>query len=168
MAQDLEITVRRAKARDAEAIADLVNRALVGPSTVDRLAVIKRLGSVGFLLAERGADLIGLLGWQAENLIVRVTDLLIWPSSERVDVGRALVAEMEQAARELQCEAVLLFVPHPIQPHMVEFWKKFSYELKLLTDLPAVWQEAAREAPTDDDGAVLMKQLRARRVVRPF
>jgi N-acetylglutamate synthase-like GNAT family acetyltransferase len=168
MAQELEITVRRARASDADTIAAFVNRALTGQAAVDRLAVIERLGSVGFLLAERGGDLLGMLGWQAENLVVRVTDLLIWPASERVAVGRALLAEMEQAAIELQCEAVLLFSPYPSPPHVVEFWRAFGYESRIITDLPKVWQEAAREADIGDDGAVLIKQLRARRVVRPL
>lgn len=168
MAQGLEITVRRAKASDADTIAAFVNRALTGQAAVDRLAVIERLGSVGFLLAERGGDLLGMLGWQAENLVVRVTDLLIWPASERVAVSRVLLAEMEQAAIELQCEAVLFFLPYPSPPQVVEFWRAFGYEPRVLADLPKVWQEAAREADTGDDGAVLMKQLRAKRVVHPL
>lgn len=167
MAQGREITVRRARASDAETIAVFVNRALVGQS-VDRIDVIERLGSVGFLLAERGGDLLGTIGWQAENFIVRVTDLLIWPASERIAVGRALLEEMERAAGELQCEAVLLFLPHPSPPQMVEFCQALGYEPRDVADLPKVWQEAARETPAGHDGLVWMKQLRARRVVRPL
>ena len=168
MAQGLEITVRRAKASDADTIAAFVNRALARPAAVDEQAVIERFGSVGFLLAERGGVPMGMLGWQAENLVVRVTDLLIWPASERVAVSRVLLAGMEQAAIELQCEAVLFFLPYPSPPQVVEFWRAFGYEPRVVADLPKVWQEAAREADTGDDGAVLMKQLRARRVVHPL
>ena len=168
MAQELKITVRRARARDAEMIAVFINRAQAGQVTVDRVGVIQRLGSVGFLLAERHGDLLGLLGWQAENLIARVTDFLVWPTSERIAVSRMLLAEMEQAAGELQCEAVVLFVPHAEQARTVEFWNAFGYEPRAAADLPKVWQEAAREAPAGDVGTVLVKQLRDRRVVRPL
>ena len=168
MAQELGITVRRARARDADAIAAFVNRALAGQVAVDRVGVIQRLGSVGFLLAERDGDLLGLLGWQVENLVARVTDFLVWSTSERVAVSRMLLAEMEQAAGELQCETVVLFVPYAEQAQMVEFWNAFGYEVRAVADLPKVWQEAAREAPTGDIGTVLVKQLRDRRVVRPL
>lgn len=168
MAQEQEITVRRARARDAGVVAAFVNRALKGQAAVGAWAVIERLGGVGFLLAERGGHLVGMLGWQAENLVVRVTDLLIWPASERVAVGRTLLSEMERAATELQCEAALLFLPRPNPPALIEFCQALGYEPKAVADLPRAWQEAAREAHIGADETVLMKQLRDRRVTRPL
>lgn len=168
MAQEPEIKVRRVRAGDGDRVAAFVNRALVGRVTVDRLAVIERLGSVGLLLAECGGDVLGMVGWQAENLIARVTDLLIGPGCERIDVGRALLGHVERAADELQCEAVLLFMPYPISPEMVEFCRSLGYEPRLVADLPNVWQEAACETHVGDDGTVWMKQLRAKRVLRPL
>ncbi len=154
--------------RDSGAIAAFVNRALKGPAAVDEQAVIERFGSVGFLLAERGGDLLGMLGWQAENLVVRVTDLLIWPASERVAVGRALLSEMERAAAELQCETALLFLPPSSPPALIEFCRTLGYEPRVVADLPKVWQQAAREARVADDETVWMRQLRAGPVVRPL
>ena len=163
-----EITVQRVRVSDAGRMAAFVNRALASQTSVDKQVVIERLGSVGFLLADRGGDLVGMLGWQAENLVVRVTDLLVWPDSERVAASRALLSEMEQAADELQCEVVLLFLPQPSSPALVEFFRTLGYEPKVLADLPKVWREAAREGRTGDDETVLMRQLRAGRVVRPL
>jgi N-acetylglutamate synthase-like GNAT family acetyltransferase len=168
MASGPEITVRRARVSDSGTIAAFVNRALARPAAADEQAVIERFGSVGFLLAERGGVPMGMLGWQAENLVVRVTDLLIWPASERVAVGRALLSEMERAATELQCETVLLFLPRPSSPALIEFCQTLGYEPKVVADLPKVWQEAAREARMGDDETVLMRQLRAGPVVRPL
>lgn len=168
MAQGQEITVRRAKVGDADRVAALINRALAGPATIAGATVIERLGSVGFMLAERGDDVVGMLGWQAENLVVRVTDFLIWSASDRVAIGRALLSRMEQAAAELQCEAVLLFLPHPAPTQVVEFCRPFGYEPWAVADLPGAWQEAAREAHLVDDEVVLVKQLRANRVIHPL
>jgi len=162
-----EIAVRRARASDSGTIAAFVNRALARP-VVDGHAVIERFGSVGFLLAERGGDLVGMLGWQAENLVVRVTDLLIWPASERVAVGRALISEMERAATELQCEAALLFLPRSSPTALIEFCQTLGYEPQVVASLPKVWQQAAREACMADDETVWMRQLRAGPVVRPL
>ena len=168
MAQQQEITVRRAKVRDASGIAAFVNRAWQGRVKVDELTVIERLGSVGFLLAERDGDLVGMLGWRAENLVVRVTDFLVGPVSERVAISQALLAEMERAAAELQCEAALLFLPCPIPFPLVEFYKMFGYEPQIVADLPEAWRDAAREGQLDVDDDVLVKQLRDTRVLRPL
>lgn len=163
-----EITVRRGKVSDSGTVAAFVNRALARPAMVDEQAVIGRFGTVGFLLAERGGDVVGMLGWQAENLVVRVTDLLIWPASERDAVGRALISEMEQAATELQCEVALLFLPRSSSPALIEFCRRLGYRPQVVADLPQAWQQAAREAPLGDDETVLTKQLRAGPVVRPL
>lgn len=168
MARRQEIAVRRAKISDAGRIAAFVNRAQPGQSEIDEQTVIARLGSVGFLLAERGGNLVGMLGWQAENLVVRVTDFLIRPASERIVAGRALLSEMEQAATELQCEVALLFLPCPSPPHLVEFCKTFGYMPRSVASLPKAWREAAREARIENDETMLMKQLRPDRVFRPL
>ena len=168
MAQEPETRVRRARVNDAGKIAAFVNLARAGRVQVDERAIIERFGNVGFLLAERGGHLVGMLGWQVENLVVRVTDLLVWPSSERVAVGRALFAEMERTATELQCEAALLFLRVPSPPQVTEFCQMLGYEPRIVASLPMMWQEVAYEAHAGDDEAVWIKQLRADRVVHPL
>lgn len=168
MAQGQEITVRRAKPSDVSRIAAFVNRALQGPSQVDEQKVIERFGGVGFLVAERSGDLVGMMGWLVENLVVRVTDFLIWPASEREAAGRALIAEMERAAAELQCETALLFLPRPNPLQLVQFCRTLGYEPQVVGSMPKAWREAAREARVEDDDTVLIKQLRSDRVFRPL
>jgi len=168
MAQEQEIAVRRAKVSDAGSIAAFVNRAWRGRLEVDELAVIERLGSVGFLLAERDDALVGMLGWQAEDLVVRVTDFLVAPASERLAVSQALLAEMGRAAAELQCEVVLLFLPRPAPPVLVAFYETFGYEPRIVADLPGAWRDAALEGRLRGDETVLVKKLREKRVFRPM
>jgi len=167
MAQEQELVVRRAKAGDAEDIAAFVNRARRGLE-IDRIAVIMRMGSVGFLIAERAGDLTGVLGWQAENLVVRITDLLIQPAQEREAISQALLSEMEQAAKELQCEAALLLLPRPTLPEWVNFYKGFGYEAQTIASLPSAWQEAAYEARLEDGKTVMVKELSSRRATLPL
>ncbi len=169
MEQQQEIVVRRAKVSDAGKIAAFVNRARQGrPPEINDQAVIARFGNVGFLLAEQDGNLVGMLGWQTENLVVGVSDFLAWPAQERITVGRALLSEMEQIASELICEAALLFLPRPVPPDMVEFCRTFGYVSKTVASLPRAWQEAAREARIGNDETILMKQLRSKRVFRPL
>lgn len=168
MAEEQGIVVRRAKPDDVGSIVALVNSAWSGEHKIEDVSVIDRLGSVGFLIAERDKTIIGLLGWQAENLVVRLTDFLVSSASERFDVGQALLAEMEQAARELECEAILLFLPQPTPPALVEFWEALEYKSQVVADLPRAWQQAAKESGLDDNGTVVLKKLRERRVLRPM
>jgi len=163
-----EILVRRAKPGDADRMAAFVNQAWQGRSEYDRQAIVERFGSVGFLLAERSGDLVGILGWQVENLVVRVTDFLVWPASGRAAVGEALFSEMEQAAGVLQCEVAMLFPPKPTPAKLVEFGRTLGYEPQVVAGLVKAWREAAREAQMEDDDLVLMKQLRADRVLKPI
>jgi N-acetylglutamate synthase-like GNAT family acetyltransferase len=168
MAQQQQIAVRRAKAGDVGNIAAFVNRARQGQLSVGEQAVIERFGNAGFLLAERGGNLVGMLGWRAENLVVRVTDFLVWPASERIVAGRVLFTEMERAAAVLQCEAALLLSPRPASPELIEFCGMLGYEPEVVAGLPKAWRDAAREAQIGDDDEVLLKQLREDRVLRPL
>jgi len=168
MAQEQEITVRRAKVSDAGRIAAFVNRGRRGQAAVEEQAVIKRFGSVGFLLAEQDGDIVGMLGWQAENLVVRVTDFLVNSVSGRVAISQALLSAMEQAAQEIECEVALLLLPRPTPPALVEFCKRLEYEPQIIAGLSKTWREAAHEAGLEDDEAVLIKKLRAQRVFRPL
>jgi len=160
------LDVRRAKPSDADAIAAFVNRALRRADAVDRQRVIERFASVGLLVAERDNQLVGLLGWQAENLVARVSDLLIYPSQER-QAARALLLTMEQNARELQCETILLLLPTPRPVVLVEFCRGVGYEPRAYAELPKVWQEAARDAGLKNE-SVLLKKLKTDRVIRPL
>ncbi len=168
MTQQQEITVRRARPRDAGKIAAFVNKAWHEQKKIDNMAVIERFGSVGFLLAERDNELVGILGWMAENLVVGLTDLLISPASERMAVSEALCAEMERAADELQCEASLLFLPSPVPPALLAFCETLGYAYEPVSGLSPMWQETARDGGLADDDSIMIKRLREGLTFRPF
>ncbi|MGC9348327.1 MAG: hypothetical protein ACP5JG_09340 [Anaerolineae bacterium] len=161
------IQVRRAKLADAEAIADFVSAAHPDASPITRLAVAERFGQVGFIIAERESELVGLLGWQVENLVVRVTDFLVSSVVNRATVGEVLIDWMEDEGRTLRAEAALLFLPSNPSPQLVEFWKSFGYEYQSVGDLERVWREAAIEWGFADD-SVMIKRLSEDLVRRPM
>jgi N-acetylglutamate synthase-like GNAT family acetyltransferase len=168
MAQERGIAIRRAKPSDAGKIAAFINRVL-GKASVDDITIIESFGDEGFLLAERDGNLVGILGWQAENLVVRVINLLIGPAAEYPAVAPALFSEMEQAAATLECEAALLLPPRKsLSPRQIEFFSGLGYQPQTVASLPKAWREAAREAKLDDEDPVLVKQLREHRVLRPI
>jgi N-acetylglutamate synthase-like GNAT family acetyltransferase len=162
------IVARRAQAGDGERVAGLVNSALRGRVEIDAQTVIVRLGDTGFFLAEQDDRLAGLIGWHVENLVACVTDLLIWPACERVQIGQTLFREMESAAMELYAEAALLLLPRPSGPELIAFCRALGYERRVVADLPRSWRQTAREAGREDDETILVKQLRSERVIRPL
>ena len=168
MTEQQEIKVRRARPSDADKIATFVNTAWHGQQKIDRMAVIERFGSVGFLLAEQDSELVGILGWMAENLVVGLTDLLVSPASERIAISEALCVEMERAADELQCEASLLFLPHPVPPALLAFCETLGYEYEPVSGLSAMWQETARDGGLTTDDSIMVKRLREGLTFRPL
>jgi N-acetylglutamate synthase-like GNAT family acetyltransferase len=161
----LGIDVRRANLGDAQAIADFVNNTRTGaPVTQDM--VIARFSQVGFMMAMRQGQIVGLLGWQVENLVIRVTDFLTGPAADRVTVGRAMVEAMEARGAELLAEAAMLFLPRNPSQRLVKYWEGFDYTYQNVQDLHRAWREAVSEWDRTADG-VMVKRLRESLTNRP-
>ena len=109
-------SLQRGKPRDAQKIADLVTRLSKGKRTMSQDEVMEAFGDKAFLLLQMDNDLVGLTGWQVENLVARTTDLFL---DHRVAADQALplmINEVERASSDLQCEAALVFPPGQRSP----------------------------------------------------
>jgi hypothetical protein len=165
------LKVRRARLADAGTIAAFVNAASSDsraglPASLSRFDVAQRFGQVGFMVAERRERLVGLLGWQVENLVVRVTDFLITYERDPAIVGQAMIAQMEADGAELLAEAVVLLLPNRVSPALVAFWERLGYAFQRLDALPSAWQEAVVEQGLGNNG-VMVKRLRGDLIRRP-
>ena len=159
--------MQRGKPRDSEKIADLLTRLSKGRRTMDRDQVMEAFGDKAFLLLQLGDDLVGIAGWQVENLVARTTDLYL---DARMPVDKALpllMGEVEKASSDLQCEASLVFPPM----ELVGFdsvWKHIGYERRSPDALGVqAWTDAALES-MPQGSALFFKQLRTDRVLRPI
>ncbi|MBN1261404.1 MAG: GNAT family N-acetyltransferase [Anaerolineae bacterium] len=162
----VKINVRRAKLADSKAIADFVNLSGRGRG-VTRLTIAQRFSDVGFILAEQDDRIVGMLGWQVENLVARVTDFLIAPAFDRVVAGRALIEMMEEQAGQLQVEAIMLFLPSKPSQELVGYWELFGYRRVPFDKLPRQWRAVALEWNPDASN-VMIKQLRKDLVRQPI
>lgn len=163
----LEVQVRKARLNDAEIIAKFVNSARTEAEAITRLDVADRFSQVGFIIAEYHNEAVGLVGFQVENLVIRVTDFLIAPAIDRVVAGKALVAAMEQAGEDLQAEACILFLPPNPSQELVSYWEIFEYDRKPVSKLPRAWREASHEWSTHAT-EVMIKQLREDMTHKPM
>ena len=162
-----EISILRGKPRHSTEIANLINRLKKPSVLVTKEDVMGMFGEKAFLLLQSGETLLGLVGWQVENLIARTIDILIDPYLKLEDALPPLIQEMEQASRVLQCEASLVFLNQELSQHE-PLWRSLGYERRAPASLGVLaWQEAAQESMPE--GAVMyFKQLRMDRVLRPI
>jgi dephospho-CoA kinase len=160
------ISVMRGKPRDSQSIAALMNRLRPTALAYTREDVMAAFGEKAFLLLKIGENLGGLLGWQVENLVSRTIDILLLPDVPANQALPPMMEEIEQASRNLQCEASLVFVPNELANESL--WKAMGYEKRAPESLSvSAWQEAARES-TMPNTQLFFKQLRQDRILRPI
>ncbi|HEX5808919.1 MAG TPA: dephospho-CoA kinase, partial [Anaerolineales bacterium] len=80
-------SLHRGKPRDSQKIADLVTRLSKGKHAMNSGEVMEAFGDKAFLLLQLDNELVGVAGWQVENLVARTTDLYLDP---RVTADKAL------------------------------------------------------------------------------
>jgi dephospho-CoA kinase len=160
-------TLLRGKPRDAQKIADLMTRLSKGKRSLTSEAVMEAFGDKAFLLLQLDQELVGVAGWQVENLVARTTDLYLDPKVTADKALPLILAEVEKASSDLQCEASLVFPPM----ELVGFdsvWKHVGYERRSPGSLGVqAWTEAATES-MPKGSALFFKQLRTDRVLRPI
>ena len=161
------VDIRRTRLQDINLIAEFINKSRPPNKKVNALAIAERFSEVGFLIAEHKGQPVGLMGWQVENLVARVTDFLIAPAIDRVIAGRALINAMEKAAQQLQAEAAILFLPPNPSQEIVDFWELFDYERRPIPELNKNWREVAEEWRSNSE-EVMLKAFRERLVHRPM
>jgi dephospho-CoA kinase len=166
-AESGNFAVQRGRPRDSELIASIISRLSNGKQKMSKLDVMEAFGDRAFLLLQLNAQIVGLAGWQVENLVARTTDLYIEPAHMNVKALETLISEVERASQDLQCEASLVFLLPELASHETA-WKSLGYQKRTPETLGVqAWQDAANESKPP--GTVLMfKQLRTDRVLRPI
>ena len=161
-----EMAVQRARPRQADEIALYISRMTGGRSPLNRDDIMAAFGEKAFLLLKIGGQLVGLVGWQVENLVARTDEVYLDPNIPFSESVQVLVGEVERASRELQCEVSLLFLS-PSLARQYAIWNTMGYQTRSISSLGVrAWQEAAVESMPEGT-VMLFKQLRKDRVLRP-
>jgi dephospho-CoA kinase len=162
-----EFSVSRGKPKDSEAIAELITHLSNGERKLSADDIMAQFGDKAYMLLQSGKKLVGIAGWQVENLVVRTTDVYLEPDIDTVQALEKLVREIEQVSSDLQCEASLVF-PTPGLAGQIAVWKKLGYEGRSPEALGVqAWTDAAKESMPADT-VLFFKQLRQDRVLRPI
>lgn len=160
------LAVERAGPRQVEEIAEFITEISKGRRAMSPEDVMAAFGEKAFLLLKIDERLVGLAGWQVENLVARVSDVYMEPGLALGEAVRVLMDAIEIASRELQSEILLLFLPPHLGRHNA-VWDALGYSPRNPQDLKvSAWEEAALESMPV--GTVMFfKQLRKDRVLKP-
>ncbi len=162
-----EFSVQRGKPRNSSAIAELITRLSKGNRTMTADDVMEGFGDKAYMLLQLDGKLVGLAGWQVENLVTRTTDIFLEDQINRQKALDTLIKEVEQASSELQSEASLVFPMNELATQE-EIWKQLGYERRTPETLGVqAWQDSAAESLSAGN-VLLFKQLRQDRVLRPI
>lgn len=162
------LEIQRGRPRDSKSIAELVTRLSKGAKSMTTDDVMASFGDKAYMLLRMQARLVGIAGWQVENLVARTTDLYLEDDLDPVHGLEALISEVERASRDLQCEASLVFPSEELAAHS-EAWAKLGYERRAPEALGVqAWQDAALESMPARGALPYFKQLRQDRVLRPI
>ena len=160
------LVVERAGPRQADEIGRFISEISKGRRSMSEADVMAAFGEKAYLLLNLDDRLVGLAGWQVENLVARVSDIYLQPGLALGEAVRVLMDEIEVTSRELQSEILLLFLPPHLARHST-VWDALGYNPRTPQDLKvSAWEEAAMESMPV--GTVMFfKQLRKDRVLRP-
>lgn len=163
-----QLRVQRGRPGDSGRIAGFINHIAQGRRGLRQEDVMAAFGEKAFLLLQLDSQLVGVAGWQVENLVARTTDVYIDPHLSPNHALSALINEVESSSRDLQCEVSLLFLPAELASYEV-ILKHLGYERRTAITLGVqAWQEAAKESMPDGNALLLFKQLRSDRILRPI
>lgn len=161
------LRVRRGKPSDAGVIAEFIKQATNGQRALTRGDVIAAFGDKAYMVADYDGKLGALAGFKVENLVARIDEVYLRPGLALETVASPLFEAVENASKELQCEAALLFFPLSLAPAAAQALAGNGYAPlapeKLGVD---AWREAAKESMPAGTG-MLWKKLREDRVLRP-
>ncbi|MCC6500082.1 MAG: dephospho-CoA kinase [Anaerolineales bacterium] len=162
-----EFVLHRGRPRDAQKLAEFITRLSKGKRAMKADDVMEAFGEKAYLMLFSGSDIVGVAGWQVENLVARTDDLFIDPRAATDKALPLLLNEVEEASGDLQCEASLVFPPMDLVGFDA-IWKNLGYTRRTPESLGSqAWMEAANES-MPRGGALFFKQLRADRVLRPI
>ena len=166
---DLKVSVKRGMPSNAEGIANFMNASAA--KNVSRMDIMMAFGQKSYLLAHDQTDrILGVMGWQVENLITRVDEFYITTAAPATPIVDGLVAAVEEASKALQSEVSYIFLTGNVTPEAGQTFLKNGYEATTIEQIkiPA-WREAVQEVLSENKGArILSKRLREDRVLKPI
>ncbi|MFZ4828552.1 MAG: dephospho-CoA kinase [Phototrophicaceae bacterium] len=167
---NVQVRIKRGMPPNAEGIAKFISAQT--KRTISRMDVMMSFGQRSYLIAENEkAEVIGVVGWQVENLITRVEEIQIAPGYPTTLVMGQLIQAMEKASEDLQSEVAFVFLNANDVALYAGHFARYGYETTTIKEIkiPA-WREAVQETLNQHGGnlTILNKKLREDRILKPI
>lgn len=162
-----DFTIEHGKPSFASEIAAMITRVAQDSFPRTREDIMEAFGEKALILLRRNGQIVGVAGWQVENLVSRTTDLFLQRDIAYDKSLPLLVHEIERSSKELQCEVSLIFSPIGLEIES-GIWEGLGYKKQVPEKLDSYdWQQAALESmPSGTE--LYFRQLRNERVLRPI
>jgi dephospho-CoA kinase len=162
-----QVTLRRAKRGDLEVMAGLISASTNGTLRPDLSEMMEALFSRAYMVAMAGNQVVGMIGWQAENLVAGLQDFYmlrenLWPT-----LGKEMLDKVHAEIDSLSCEVAIVFVLAQAGSKPIEFFQSQGYEQTESHNLIPDWREAAVEWQPENS-ILLYKKIREQRVMVPM
>lgn len=162
------LAVRPATPKDSAIIAQFLTEITDGRERPSRTDILARFGDRAYVMVFAGTRMVGLMGWQVENLVTRVPEMHLAKDAASEAVLETALTYIVQRAQELQSEAIMVFPTKTLYEQTQALWERLGYQVLRAEDLEfSAWREAA-EAAQPPGTVLLFRQLRKERVLHPL
>lgn len=162
-----DVTIRRAKRQDLQAMSQLIAKTTHGLINPDLNQMMEALFSRAYIVALVGEYMVGVAGWQTENLIAGLQDFYVLRDDMWLTVGKKMLDKIHEEINSLSCEVAMVFVLNQVGPKPVQFFESQGYEQSESKDLGYMWKDAAMEWQPENS-CLLYKKLREQRIMVPM
>ena len=161
------LSIRRAKPNDLGTIAQLITDSASGAPAPNPSEMMEALFSRAYIVAQASGHVVGVAGWQTENLIAGVQDVHVLRENLWDSVGAKMLDMIHEEVDKLSCEVVIAFISDQIGPKPIEFFEGQGYEQSTIDQLGYMWKDAADEWQPENT-VILYKKLRDQRIMVPM
>ncbi|RMF04111.1 MAG: dephospho-CoA kinase [Chloroflexi bacterium] len=161
------VTLHRAKRNDLPGMAELIASGTHGAFNPDVSEMMEALFSRAYLVARAGDKVVGMVGWQTENLVAGLQDFYVLRDDLWPEIGRQMLEMVHEEIDKLSCEVSLVFVLNKAGHTAIDFLRKMGYEQIDRNRLIPDWREAAEEWQPEDS-VLLYKKIREQRIMVPM
>ncbi len=161
------VTIRRAKRHDLDGMATLILNGTKGTIKPDLNQMMEALFSRAYIVALAGEHMVGIAGWQTENLIAGLQDFHVLRENLWPTVGKKMLDMIHDEVTQLSCEVSMAFVANQAGLKPIEFFESQGYEQSEGKNLGYMWKDAAEEWQPEET-ILLYKKLREQRIMVPM
>lgn len=160
------ISLLRAKPSHAQEIANFINKHKKD-DILSATDIMISFGEKAYFIMKDEDNIVGIAGWQIENLVVKVDNVIFAEGYALEESLRKMFNKIERSAEELNAEVAIVLIPKTLSNYNTML-TALSYEETTLKNIRVkAWKDII--STTETTGQILwVKALRRERILRPF